>query len=448
MILKLIFSTGTPLILDEPFTLFHAQGSWTELWEMGSKENNPPLHFWITHLMLEGFGTDLFWARFPSVLFSSLTAAVLFVGGRKHFSFKVGLIAAIVYTLVNYHFYFSHEIRVYALFGLLSALAFFLTIDLREKKSIKGIVILGLVNVFLVYAHFLGWAVVGMEFLLLFMLGLDLKKGLPVAAFAFIPPMIAYLPYLPKFLARLDSFSGEGGNWLTAPEISGVYDYLWLMNNAPVITILALIVILGALLSYSRYTRKDWILLFSFFFPLIFMWCISQFYPMYLDRYLIFFGVLYPLLLARSLEQIVKNEKVQIFLMSIFLILFAVTFRPNNAPDRKPNEIAAFIAEHKQESEPVYFLPKWIDLNVMYYLDKETFMDYHGFEERCQRKGYHGIYSTQEIVPSNGSFWLLTGGVVSQEVDEGTQHYLKQFGEALVTHDQFGGYVLYHIARK
>ena len=130
--------TAVSIAGDEPFSIFHAQlsihGIITEL----AKGNNPPLYELFLHFWTGLFGINPFAVRIPSVIFSVLTALVIFRIGIRFFSLKMAAVSTILFALSNYHTMLAHEARVYSLFGLLAALSMFvfllLVINFYDRK--------------------------------------------------------------------------------------------------------------------------------------------------------------------------------------------------------------------------------------------------------------------------------------------------------------------------
>ncbi|MCB0820743.1 MAG: glycosyltransferase family 39 protein, partial [Bacteroidetes bacterium] len=108
ILLRLPYIDSEPASLDEPFTLYWAQKSISDIFQLAYNENNPPLHFLILHFWMKLFGTSAFSWRLPSLLFS---AALTFLGvvqaGKK--SIYSALITGILFTFSTQQIFFSLE---------------------------------------------------------------------------------------------------------------------------------------------------------------------------------------------------------------------------------------------------------------------------------------------------------------------------------------------------
>ncbi|MEI6853713.1 MAG: glycosyltransferase family 39 protein [Bacteroidota bacterium] len=115
------------------------------------------------------FGISAFSVRFLSVLFSSMTVVVIYLTGRKFFSFQTGIFAAFIFTLSQFHMYYAHEARVYPIFVFLTALSLYFSLYIcNEPKKKSSYFYLLLANILLIYSHYFGFFVIATEFLCMF----------------------------------------------------------------------------------------------------------------------------------------------------------------------------------------------------------------------------------------------------------------------------------------
>ena len=105
VIYKIIFISHGDICMDEPFTIFYAQGSIKDIYAMLFNENNPPLFFVLTKAMVKMGGIEPFIVRFLPMLFSSLTSIIIYKIGQRNFHFSVGLFAALFFTFSNLNIY-------------------------------------------------------------------------------------------------------------------------------------------------------------------------------------------------------------------------------------------------------------------------------------------------------------------------------------------------------
>ncbi|HZX62210.1 MAG TPA: glycosyltransferase family 39 protein, partial [Bacteroidales bacterium] len=150
-ILKIFFLGSRDIAMDEPFTIFYSQVGFPALFEMLKTENNPPLFFLLLHFWIKVFSISAFSVRFLPFLFSTLTAPVIYLTGKRFFSVQSGILASLIFTFSNYHLAFSHEARVYPLFALLTCLSMYFFLSLIQNPERKPpLYLLILANVLLI----------------------------------------------------------------------------------------------------------------------------------------------------------------------------------------------------------------------------------------------------------------------------------------------------------
>ncbi|MDE3088132.1 MAG: glycosyltransferase family 39 protein, partial [Chloroflexota bacterium] len=86
----------------------------------------PPLYFLILHFFVGAFGTSEFALRFLSLMANIATVPLQYALGRRWFSRRVGVIAALLGALSPFYVWYAQEARPYALvlfFSLLGVYA-------------------------------------------------------------------------------------------------------------------------------------------------------------------------------------------------------------------------------------------------------------------------------------------------------------------------------------
>jgi uncharacterized membrane protein len=105
-------------------------------------DNNGILYTWMMIPFFRLFGETEFWSRFPSVILGALSIPLLYVFGKKYFNRQVGLFAAVLLTVSQYHIFWSRIARFYAIwmfFFLLFAVVLGETMNVKNDwKPIKN----------------------------------------------------------------------------------------------------------------------------------------------------------------------------------------------------------------------------------------------------------------------------------------------------------------------
>jgi uncharacterized membrane protein len=405
--LKSLYLSRGDISLDEPFTIFYAQQDLPSLLGMLSTENNPPLWFLVLHGWIRIFGMSVFSVRFLPMLCSSLTAVVLYFTGKNFFNLRTGLLASLLFTFSGYSLLFSHEARVYALFGGLTAVSFYLFFRLYKTpgRSLFSAWPLALANLLLVYSHFFGFLVIGVQAACL-AASREARTRLAGPFLASVAAdLLLYLPYAGILWSRFHA--SAGGTWIPEPSLTGLYNNLWKFSNAPVVTVLLLSVLAlaaGKFFYLKIRNRKSpgipvmtRFVLIWFFVPYFGMFLFSYILPVFFDRYLVFISIGYYLLVALAAEFIGWNAVSRTFLAVLLAGAMLVTFDPAATNGRKPREMAALLQTLRTPGTAVILCPAWTDLQVAWYLDPPAFRDYRNTRQRLMRESIFPVNTAEEL---------------------------------------------------
>jgi len=369
-ILKLLWVGNNALAHDEPFTVYWALQPWQTFRAMLATENNPPLYFMIMRGWVDLVPLAPGWLRLPSALFSTVAVWPLYLIGKRLSGTHAALIASLLFTLSGYHLGFAHEVRAYSLFTLLTILSVWQLLRLVDAGP-RAWGWLLLVNVLLVYTHFFGWLVVGLQALFIFFapeLGNTWRAWLRMAVLL----LVSYIPYGYIFFMRAGTSIVEG-TWLTSPQPEEVYNMLWRWSNAPVIAVLLLLLIIHALVRQAfRGTALRMGLLWTFV-PLIGLFLLSYWVPVYLDRYLVFAAPGWALLVGTSLAMLPKRFTTPATLLLSFGLFtsFKPWERSAHTPERVVRQVEAW--RHKAPCASVNVVPAWYRLTYRFAEDRERF---------------------------------------------------------------------------
>jgi uncharacterized membrane protein len=381
LILKFLFISSTSIGGDEPFSIYHAQTDVSAIIDLMKSENNPPLHFLILHFWIKLFGISAFSVRFLSVIFSSLAALVIYQIGNKFFSFATGVIGSLLFSFSNLNILLAHEARVYSLFVLLASLSMYYFLNIYHNKSkISYYILFLLCNTLLVYAHYFGFFIIISQTLVVLLVK-DVRKT--ILTYYLIYLLLLFCLYIPNVIVLISRFSvSSQGTWVGKPNgITAIYDMFWAFSNQPVTTVfciaLLIIAIIKMILCWKRTDKSNniKIILIWFAFPFLFMFVISYFLPMFLNRYLIFVTPAYYLTIAFSVNFVIQNKRYQNLIYGMFILLFLSTFNPD--PDNKSRaiEIVEKIKTLKDKKTSVIICHSYFMLNFAYYYSKEIFSE-------------------------------------------------------------------------
>ncbi len=380
VILKIIFISSNSIGGDEPFSMYHAQLDTSAIIKMLYSENNPPLHFFFLQNWIKLFGISAFSVRLPSLIFSAFTVLYLYKIGKEYFTFRIAILISLIFTFSNYHLAFAHEARVYSLFALLTAMSMYYFLKVcNEQKNFKSIIFFLIINALLIYAHYFGFFVIAIQSIaVLFIRDIRIKIFRNYVFYS-VGLILLYIPNLNILIKRF-SFSTSHKTWVSPPNgLVSLYDMLWHFCNKPVTTVFALLIIISALIKVLY--KKDFkiihlnikVMVIWFLFPFLFMFIISYWVPMFLDRYLIFVSLGYYLVLAVCANYIVENGKYKFIIPGFLVASFLITFNPNVDNKRHVKETVAKIIELKTPKTKVLICPQHFIYNFAYYYNPKIF---------------------------------------------------------------------------
>lgn len=150
-----IYQLDKPLWLDELHTSWAARGTWNEVGDRARDGNQPPVYFWLCHVVTGGTGGGEALLRLPSLLASLLVLpAAWWLVGRLIGKWTAGLVAGYLLAIDPLQIIYGQEARVYALVQLVALLhvgVFALaTVDARWPRRLA----LVLLTVLLFYLHY------------------------------------------------------------------------------------------------------------------------------------------------------------------------------------------------------------------------------------------------------------------------------------------------------
>ncbi len=383
ILFKSLFLISQPICIDEPFTIYHSQFDFLNLIHFLKNYNNPPLFEVILHFWIKLFGLSAVSVRFLPMLFSSLTVFFVYRIGIKFFNNRIAILSSALFTLSTINIYFAHDCRVYSLFVLLTTISFYLFFTLlksKEQFSWLSVLLLSLVNLLLIYGHYFGFFVFGLEFLIIILFYLR-DKAVLIRHFTgsfFI--LVCYIPQLLVLLGRTKT-SISNGTWVKPPEgIESLYNMLWTFCNEPVPAVICISLLLITAIFYVLKKEKQifnpyskYIILW-FIIPFFFMFIISYKVPMFLDRYLLFVSPAFYILLALSLSYLIKSNKTFIIGAIILLSLFIFSATLNPSKKRDVEAVVNYIKSKKDEKTIIIGCGYDFILNFAYYYNQDHFM--------------------------------------------------------------------------
>jgi len=416
-VLRALFVGKTDLGGDESFTLYMSLQSVPDLVRMLCQGDNPPLWEFLLHFWVKIFGISEVAIRSLSLIFSVLTVIPIYLAGEKYFHRFAGIAASLCYCFSTFSIYMAHECRVYSLLGLCTASSALLFISLVKTPKTSKFILLTLVNLMLMYGHYLSVWIIVMEFLIVMMVKPIRKriwKPYLIHAAALI---VLFAPMFPVLFSRFMD-SGIHGTWIaktTSPE--ALYDFLWRMCNVPLTTVLAIGILVAAFIMFVyRVSHKKFefcettIISLLWLVPLLVSFVLSYFTGFFLDRYFYFLFPLFYLAIVSYCSYLFPKKKTwTLGLMGLFAIAMAVSCSLDSSTKRfsgwhaniKP--VVSQLIEAKENQKALVVLPEYFDKQFVYYLDEDHKIfrtqnqptNYYVFREYLNGQGYYYDYDYQ-----------------------------------------------------
>lgn len=121
---------------DEAFTGVLLKSPWREMNRMIFADVHPPLYYWLAKPIASLFAYSPFGIRLLSVIASAACLLSVYWISKKMFSWRVGLLASILFAFSPFAIQYAQEARMYALFGLLMLWSvWFFYRALQENKT-------------------------------------------------------------------------------------------------------------------------------------------------------------------------------------------------------------------------------------------------------------------------------------------------------------------------
>ena len=417
------------LWLDEASTLGFARKGLVEIWgTLAAGEFNPPLFYWMEHLMLS-FGESEAVLRFLPALLGALSVVVLYLAAREVLDRPSSLIAAALLAFSPFHVYYSQEARAYApmLFFFTLALLFFLRAT--RKGGYGNWIAFGAFSALAFWTHFYAFVPVGVLVLLAFVFrARAIRENLKEAVAPVLATAVFLLLALPLVMNTIQLFfqrTGGGPSFgiqgfatvtQTLVQISGF--------NVFLAVILLALFIVGVAWLVPRDRALAVLILAGLVLPLLASVFLSYRMPM-VPRYLIYLQPFLFLGVAASFPVFCRAIRIRyLAVAAVILILltsalfFASYFTTPQKDDWRG--LSRYLGDRTEPGDLVVVVPGYVLQPVRYY--------YHNGTDGTL---LHGVYTTAELeklASSAGShrvFYVVTPDISSTDPDGNVIRWLE-----------------------
>jgi uncharacterized membrane protein len=229
--------TASCLWFDEIFSVHAARHTWLDMMHFVAADIiHPPLFYALLKVWISVGGESLLWLRlFPALI--SIAAIIPFVLFCRELKITSGTVTlALLLMAVNgYLIKYAQELRMYSLlfFFSLGSLWLFLKFVNTEAGSKKQLLALLAINLLLVYTHYAGWLLVGLEAITLLLWQRSRLRSFLLSAAILV---LLYLPWLYE-VARVTKATepgkglGQNIGWVMRPHLLDVVQYFTELNK-------------------------------------------------------------------------------------------------------------------------------------------------------------------------------------------------------------------------
>lgn len=316
--------TDYSLYFDEIFSLWAARRDWSDLMAFVADDLvHPPLFYLLLKIWISVGGESLLWLKLFPVLISIAAIGPFFLLCRELKLSAVEINLALVLMAVNgYLIHYAQEVRMYSslLCFTLCSLWLFVRLLNGDSDPKKLLVALFAINLLLVYTHYYGWLVVGVQSIILMYWGH--RKLLPFLIMV-AGLVLCFSPWAYAVAQVAIEIGGMGGtlDQITRPDVRALlhfYEALSGSFQSPWISALTLLLFFSPIVLWAWHVfrgnqaegerRADafwWLLLFSSL-PVVFAYAVSQVLTksVWGDRSLIIVAAPYMLLVAMAIYRL------------------------------------------------------------------------------------------------------------------------------------------------
>lgn len=194
----------SPLWHDEAYTFLTAASAPAQIIDFLKRDSGPPLYYFLLHIWILLFGESEFAVRFLSTLLSLGMIGGIFWAGRRLYSARVGLIAAILAAISPVQIHYSQQLRMYTLLPLLSLASIYFLVRYLQTSQLKNMILCALSTLLSLYSHSFSLFLLPAHLILILSAG-RIRERWKNLAVLYAIVVVGYLPWLPIFLTQLDN---------------------------------------------------------------------------------------------------------------------------------------------------------------------------------------------------------------------------------------------------
>lgn len=440
------------LWLDEASTYTFASMSLPGIWAATTGgEFNPPLFYWIEHLMLV-FGNNETVLRFMPALFGVLTIPLMYWVGKEFMDRNAGIIAAAACTFSPFLIFYSQEARAYSmgLFLVTFAMVFFL--KALKTNNATHWALFGALSALAYWTHFYTLVITGTLVLYaIFVKAMEWRKDLRslkpaiIGAGTFViislPLLVLTLQLFAKRTAGGPTFGIQGAGIIgeTFRQLSGFSEFVMLL--------FLILFVVGIIQAFVVDRNKGIFLIALTFLPFVISWFLSYKIPMQ-PRYLIILAPVYFVGIAlayRPVYALLSSRKIVYAFMALLVVLSVTTpFFVGYYTSYTKEDWRGFAGQMRQAAQPgdiLILVPGYMSQPFNYYYSNATEGTFrYGAQSAEELASFAALNTSQRV------YFIVTGDISSADPSGGSVAWLQEHAKGveatpgifLFTHPQTG----------
>ena len=423
------------LWLDEAATVSFASNSFSGIWDATTAgEFNPPLFYWVEHVMLM-IGNNEIILRFIPALLGVLTIPLVYIVGREFVDRNVGLIAAAAFAFSPFLVFYSQEARAYSmmLFFVTFGMVFYL--KALRAGDYKDWILFGVFAALAFWSHFYALVIIGALFL--YALAISVAKVrrdpgsfkslvLALAVFTIIclPLILVTMQLFGRRTATAPTFGIQGLGIITETfrQIS--------MFSEPVMYFLIILFIIGIIQLFLKDKNKAYFLCLLMILVFVISYFMSFLIPM-LPRYLIFLTLIFFLGIAVSYKPLyaLMNHPAVVYGLVLIMVILSVPALVNYYSGYSKEDWRGLSSQIQQITDPgdlVVVVPDYISQPLDYY--------YSNASDQTYEFGANTGNELNAITVRKGNataYYIVTGDITAANPDGDAVIWLKDHAHSL-----------------
>lgn len=453
---KIPYLNNSGFWYDEVMQLVYSLQDWGLIKHTAEWNRNAPLYYYFLYIWRNLFSDDEAVIRMSSVIFSSLTAGLLFLMIKRHFGKLAAVITLILFTFSNEVYFYSQEASVHSLIGFLTVSSFYFFLDLIDRKNIFSLVLLGACNFLLVYGQYITVLIPVLQFISVLIIfrkeifkrvGLAFLVTILLAVWRFTYKNIHFILFPDKNSApKAPDF--EYLKYVTFTIFNGQM-FFWIFAGLVLLCILYLLFTRD--LIYSEKSKSIKLFAISIVavagIPLcyVFYFIMSDFAT---DQFVFLIPILFSfigILVSR------QGNEIRYAVSGATILISLCFFLKMKINVKKPIDYRSAMPTIKRikdriEGIPVLVETRDIGFLFAYYYDRDIFRDYKGMEEKLREQNIF-LVSTKDDLEAMGieRFDKVLLVQTYDNINPGDKELVRRIGYQSAVYVNYWDYAQVHI---